>query len=164
MNTSEITAAFLKGLGKWNRCCWPTQFGPSGLNLKGLKSSQARLMAQSTAGQERDDWRAATHWLEQLERDAGEAEREAKLATDLAQLGEFKRALQRIQAACTLESKYDSVSVWEPLRNAIAEKVEDAEGALRGAERRENTSLTDSAAAFRVSASISTPTNPRLPT
>ena len=131
MDTPEITAAFLQGLGKWNRCYWPTQFGPSGLNLKGLKSSQARLMAQSAAGQERADWRAATHWLDQLERDAAEAEREAKLATDLAHLGEFRRALQRIQAACSLESKYDSVNVWEPLRNAIAEKLkgQNADGA-----------------------------------
>src|SRR5579859_1206579 len=99
MDASDIVAAFQQSRGKWNHCQWPTQFGAGKLNLQGLKSSQALLMARSTAGQERADWKAATCWLEQVERDAREAEKEAELAADLAKIGQLQPALEHAQRA-----------------------------------------------------------------
>ena len=116
--------AFLKGLGQWTGCSWPTEFGNTKLNLEGLKASQAALMAGSTSGKERDDWAAATHWLEQVELDAREAEREAELARDLANREQAQRAWLRIERACALQRKYTQKGLaWEPLRMVIAKRL-----------------------------------------
>jgi hypothetical protein len=123
MDTSAIITAFLQGFGKWTGCTWATRFGAGGINLVGLKSSQARLMARSTAGAERADWTAATRWLEEVERDAKEAEEEACLAADLAILGQLESAAGHMQRACSLESKYGGERVWQPLCNTLAEQA-----------------------------------------
>ena len=118
-----MISAFLRGVGKWKGCYWPTQFGPEGLNLQGLKSSQAMLMARSTAGNERAAWKAANRWLEEVERDAEDAEEEACLAVDLAILGQGERALEHVERACSLGLKYVKGSVWQPLQSTIREQL-----------------------------------------
>jgi hypothetical protein len=120
MDTSEITAAFQLARGKWTGCHWPTRFGSRGLDLQGLKSSQAALMTRSTAGREAADWKTAMRWLEEVERDAQEAEVQAGTAAHLASIGQFEQALEHAQMACTLESNYNfGALAWEPLREAI---------------------------------------------
>src|SRR5262245_39103043 len=106
METSEITSAFLDAVGKWSGCHWPTQFGSLGLNLQGLRASQAGLMARSTAGREAADWRGAARWLEQVEGAAREAREEAELAADLAIFGQFEQSLEHARRACALEAEY----------------------------------------------------------
>lgn len=123
METSAITSAFLASVGAWNGCRWPTKFGNLGLNLQGLRPSQAALMARSTAGREAADWKAAVRWLEQVERDAAAAQEEAELAADLAILGQLAQALEHAQRACALEEGYGSEPVWQTLRNAIADSL-----------------------------------------
>ncbi len=120
MGTSEITSAFEQARGKWTGCHWSTQFGSRGLNLQGLKSSQAALMARSTAGRESADWKAAMRWLEQVERDAREAERQAGIAADLASQGRIDQALEHAQRACDLELNYNESHLWQPLQKAVA--------------------------------------------
>ena len=100
MDTSEIINAFLLGLGRWKGCNWPTEFGGRKLNLNGLKSSQAALMAGATAGPERADWRRAMDWLMRVEEDAREAEKQAKLAADLAVQGDLDQARSFAEQAC----------------------------------------------------------------
>lgn len=128
MDTSAIISAFLRGFGGWNGCNWPTQFGADHLNLQGLKSSQALLMARSTAGRERTEWMAATRWLEQVERDAREAEEEACLAADLAILGQLESAFSHVERACKLECQYGGSHVWQPLQKAIASERHSGNG------------------------------------
>jgi len=123
MDTSEIINAFLLGLGRWKGCSWPTEFGSRKLNLNGLKSSQAALMAGATAGPERADWRGAMAWLMRVEEDAREAEKQAKLAADLAVLGDLDQARAYAEQACSLESQYTVNQTWRPLLAAIASRL-----------------------------------------
>lgn len=124
METSEIITAFLNGCGQWRGCCWPTQLGEGRLNLQGLRSSQAILMARSTAGKERADWTAATRWLEQVERDAREAQEHAELAADLAIFGQLDQACELALRACQLESQYRTPTAWQPLLDALVGRLE----------------------------------------
>jgi hypothetical protein len=123
MDNSEITVAFLRGSGRWTGCCWETRFGSANLNLKGLKSSQAALMAGATSGDERTNWLAATRWLDQVEKDARDAEKQAQLAVDLARLGQTDRALAHAERACQLEAQYTTDETWRPLFGAITKQV-----------------------------------------
>jgi len=120
MTSSEITAALQLGLGKWTGCHWPTQFGESKLNLQGLLSRQAALMARASTGREAEEWRNAVQWLEAVERDAREAEAEATTAATLASQGAFEQALEHVERACALEAHYNDGAGWAPLRNLIA--------------------------------------------
>lgn len=123
MDTTEIITAFLKGLGRWKNCSWPTEFGKRKLELAGVKSSQAALMAGATSGDERTTWLAATRWLDQVESDARKAEELAELAADLAILGQSERALALAEQACSLESKYTTDNTWRPLVAAILKQL-----------------------------------------
>ena len=125
MEQSVIVNAYLQGYRQWKGCNWATRFGSSQLNLEGLKSRQANLMAGSTAGEERADWRAATAWLTQVERDSQEAEEESLIAADLALLGQFHCALSHIERACELEAIYGATRVWQPLRRTIQKLIAD---------------------------------------
>lgn len=120
MGISEIISTYEQARGKWTGCHWPTQFGNRGLNLQDLKSSQAALVARSTAGRESADWKAAMHWLEQVERDAREAETQAEIAANLASHGRIEQAFEHVQRACALETNYNGTRVWEPLQKVIA--------------------------------------------
>jgi len=126
MDNTEVIAAFLRGFRKWTGCCWPTEFGPLKLNLEGVKSSQAALMAGATTGSERAEWCNATDWLKQVEDDARKAEEEAQHATNLAVLGHLREARQHAQEACHLESQYTSFTTWRPLLTAIVNQLESA--------------------------------------
>jgi hypothetical protein len=119
MENSEITSAFLQARGKWTGCHWSTRFGSQKLNLQGLKSSQAVMMARSTAGKEAAEWKAATRWLEQVEHDADQAETEAGTAAQLAMIGQYEQAAKHARKACDLQARYCNDLVWQPLLDAI---------------------------------------------
>jgi hypothetical protein len=143
METSEITAAFLQALGRWSGCHWATRFGRRQLNLQGLKSSQAALMARSTAGPEAAEWRAAAKWLEQVERDAKEAEKQAGLAATLVVLGQFGQAWEHAQRASALESQYDGSHAWQPLSDAIRAALKHSEAVrFQPAERNSSAAMS----------------------
>ncbi len=90
-------------------------------------SPQTAVLARSTAGVERSDWVAATHWLGRVERDARDAEREAELAARLAIGGQCDIAVTHVRRACCLESLYKTGLVWSPLREAISEQIAESE-------------------------------------
>jgi len=128
---AEIAAALAGASGKWTGCDWPIQFGASHLDLKGLRASQALLMAGATAGSEAADWRAAAAWLEQLEKDARQAETEARAANSLAGDGQFREALRHVNRACAIEARYRPSSTWQPLYDAIEAALSDSDGKSR---------------------------------
>ena len=115
----EIAPALAAGSGKWTGCNWPTRFGRTGFDLRGLCSSQAILMARATAGSEAANWRDAVAWLMQVEQDARQAESEAQTAASLAQNGKLRDALHCADRACAMEARYRRSLVWRPLRDAI---------------------------------------------
>jgi hypothetical protein len=123
MSLNGITTAYQHGRGRWSRCDWPTSFGRSGLDLNGLESSQALLLARATAGRESADWRAAAQWLREIEEAAQQAEREAHLAVHLATAGRLCDALRHAQRAVELSTVYPRGRTWEPLRAAIARSL-----------------------------------------
>jgi hypothetical protein len=128
MDNSAIDAVFRESVGRWTGCHWLTQFGSRKLNLKGLKASQAVMIARSTAGEERECWHAAAEWLEQVETDARQSEQEARLAASLASGGQFEQALDHVVRACELEEPYHTGRVWQRLRETIGNLLHSAEG------------------------------------
>jgi hypothetical protein len=127
--TEEIDQAYLQANGKWSGCDWPRVFGKTGLNLNGLKALQALLLARSTAGSEREDWRAAVTWLTRIEQDAREAEEQAMRAVVQAGSGKLKEALVHAQRACVIEARHHCRLVWQPLREAIEAALAASTGA-----------------------------------
>jgi hypothetical protein len=119
MNVGRFSGAYQQASGTWRGCDWPTRFSRSTLDLNGLKAAQAMLMARATSGGEGADWRAAAHWLTEVEQDAMKAEEEARTAATLADEGELDEALTHARRACTLESKYHGHLVWQPLCDCI---------------------------------------------
>ncbi len=73
MDPSDLRLEFGIASQKWIGCNWPTCFGPRLLNLNGLFSRQAILLAEATAGNESSDWLDAAQWLETVEKDARSA-------------------------------------------------------------------------------------------
>jgi hypothetical protein len=112
--------AYVQNTGKWRGCDWLTAFGVNGLDLKGLRPSEAALLAGATSGSEAADWRAAAEWLAQVARDAQQAEAKAAKAAELAEAGRLAEALRLADEACAIEGRYHMSLVWQPLRNAIA--------------------------------------------
>ena len=111
--------------GKWTGCAWRTCFGKSELDLDGMNSAQARIMARATSGPEGADWRAAVQWLAQVENDAAEAERAAAEAVALAEKKKWTSALALAERACALEYRHHNSSIWQPLRHAIETAQEE---------------------------------------
>src|SRR5262245_26548095 len=66
-HAESINRVFRQQAGKWTGCAWRTCFGKSELDLNGMNSAQARIMARATSGPEAADWRAAVQWLAQVE-------------------------------------------------------------------------------------------------
>jgi len=124
MSSNGVINAYQQGTGRWSKCDWPTAFGRSGLDLNGLESSQATLLARATAGREAADWRAAAQWLREIEEAAQQAEIEAKTAVRLATAGQLPDALRHAQRAVELCGAYQRARTWEPLRAAIAERLD----------------------------------------
>lgn len=116
----DVTALYLAAAEAWQGCDWVTVFGPRSLDLNRLKARQTRLLAEATSGDESRAWSEATHWLEQVERDARNARSAASSAVDLFTKQQKELALARITEACELESKYREALVWGPLRDLIA--------------------------------------------
>lgn len=119
MVTEEIERAYRQATGQWTGCDWPSEFDINGLNLNGLKSSQALLLVRATSGSEREAWRAAVSWLAHIEQKAREAEEEASQAVTMARSSKLQEAFAHAQRACTIEAKYHARLVWQPLREAI---------------------------------------------
>jgi hypothetical protein len=115
-----VEQAYTQGQGAWTGCDWPTSFGHTGLDLNGISSHQALLMARATAGIESTDWLEAMHWLRLVEADADGADEAARLAVDHAARGNLELAMSEAQAACDLECRYHPLSVWMRLRDTLA--------------------------------------------
>lgn len=106
---------FHRARGKWAGCDWPTAFGETGLELNGLTSGQAGLMARATSGTEASDWRAAVMWLRLIEADADAASAAAGRAVECAARGDLSAALRHAKAAEEIESRYHASPVWRGL-------------------------------------------------
>lgn len=119
MSSIEIQRAFQYGLGRWVGCDWDIAFGTQRLQLKGMKSRQARLLANATAGNESLAWHEAANWLENVERDAQQAESEAYCANELAKSGRLSDAEVHARKACELEQSYEQSIAWAELLQAI---------------------------------------------
>jgi hypothetical protein len=120
MALPEITRTYQRTIGAWAGCDWAVRFGKLGLNLNGLKSAQADLMAGATAGEESAEWRRAAKWLARLEQDAQRAETCGRTAVDLVSRQNLHQALESAEAACRIEAKYHVQLVWQALRDSIA--------------------------------------------
>jgi hypothetical protein len=121
----EIIRTYWRTVGAWMGCDWPVRFGNLGLNLDGLKSTQAALMAGATSGAEAAEWRRAANWLTQIEQDARQAEMCARAAVDLAARQSWPEALESADHACRIEARYHDHLVWQRLRDAIATESSD---------------------------------------
>jgi hypothetical protein len=117
--TNQISRCFAQAAGAWTGCDWPTEFGSAQFNLQHLNSSQAILMARATAGKEEDAWWEASRWLARIEREALEAERQARLALQAAELKQWLTALNHARQACAIEASYHEQLIWQPLRDAV---------------------------------------------
>jgi hypothetical protein len=115
VDVDAIQQAFTDAQGNWRGCDWSTRFGPDGIELCGLNSRWAWLMARATSGQEAVQWKEAAVWLAELETDAASAEQEARAAMDLVHAGDLANALLRARRACELERKYRTPRIWQPL-------------------------------------------------
>lgn len=117
-----IRSAYRNAAAIWNGCDWPTQWGRSRLNLQGMSSSQATILARATAGTERANWRLAANWLRQVEETAREARKEAEQAVELTESGQFESALVHARRAVALEATCRPPVVWR----LFADSVESA--------------------------------------
>jgi len=122
----DLARLYRQSQRQWQGCAWPTSFGPAGLNLQGLRSEQAQLMANATAGQEARTWKKAAAWLREVEADARKADDCAALALQHALAGDLDRAGLYAEQAWTLESKYRLPAVWGPFREALLAATEAA--------------------------------------
>jgi len=100
----EIEETYDEATGTWTGCDWTTHFGPDGLNLQGMTSSQAEAIAAETSGAERAKvWHNAASWLADVERYTAKAEKEAGLAVTAAKAGEWRPALEHARKAWAWE-------------------------------------------------------------
>lgn len=116
-----IRPIFRRRAGQWTGCMWPTHFGKRKLDLNGMNSAQARIMARATSGPEAADWRAAVEWLVRVEIDAADAEQAAAEAVALAEKQKWRDALVQAGHACMLEHRHHRDATWRELCEAIAE-------------------------------------------
>lgn len=116
-----IAEMFTVASERWKGCDWSTQFGPLRLDLRGLRSGQAHLLAEATSGQESECWESAARWLRQVERDSQDAKSAAKAAMQHLERHDFTIAMRCIHLAVSLESKYHCPAVWQPLAKYMAE-------------------------------------------
>jgi hypothetical protein len=117
---AAIMRSYRQAAGAWRGCDWPIRFGLLGLNLEGLESAQAALMAGATSGDEAAEWRRASTWLARVEQDAARSERDARAAVELASRDCLCEAFERAQDACLIEARYHDHLVWQGLRDALA--------------------------------------------
>ena len=125
MSDDAIHEAYARAAGRWTGCDWPTRFGEAELDLNGMRSDKALLMARATAGAESARWRDAARWLARVEQDARTAGEAARAAVALVGAGDLAAALEQARFACTLEAGYPHPPVWQPLRLAIEATLSD---------------------------------------
>jgi hypothetical protein len=112
-NLDSIRRAYRKGRGTWTGCDWRTQFGSTGLDLKGWTAARAKKQAEKLMGTpEANDWIAAVNWLLQVEDRARQAEAKAKAAVVAAEHERWEEALRLAEWAWALE-----FSTGRPVRN-----------------------------------------------
>jgi len=112
MSAEWVQEAVRQGHGRWIGCDWDTQFGPFGLNLRGISARQARLVANATAGAESQAWREAECWLGRVESDAHDAEAAAAEAVFHAINGEWAEAEHDAARTHEIEMSYPRSFVW----------------------------------------------------
>jgi hypothetical protein len=122
----EILGLFARSSGEWVGCDWPTVFGTNQLNLQNMSTSQAVLMARGTAGAESEAWWEASRWLKLVEKDADQAESEARIAVGLFEAGSWEEALIHVHNACEIEARHHRQLVWQPLHDAVERAVHSA--------------------------------------
>jgi hypothetical protein len=119
----QVFRAYKDAVGTWTGCDWPTGF--AGLDLNGVSAAEAETLAVESIGTvEADAWEAAARWLRDIERWAGQAEREATLAVAAANAGAWRVALGHARRAWWLEFHTGrplrhSPTTWEPLFRAV---------------------------------------------
>jgi hypothetical protein len=123
VSNESLTNLYDRLKGRWVGCDWPTEFGPSRLNLQSMTADQAALLGRATCGSESIQWREAARFLAQIESDAKAARRAAELACHHAVAGRPADALAHAHRACDLERRYHSLSTWEPLEEAIRKRL-----------------------------------------
>lgn len=129
---SELIELLVATCGRWAGCEWVTSYGPKKLNLHGLRSRQAWRLSDYTSDEESICWARAAEYLEQVERDAAEAEKAAKLAVSLLIHGCESQALEAIDSAVTIEAGYREPVVWRPLHDAVRAQIARREKLLAG--------------------------------
>jgi hypothetical protein len=123
MSRSDISTTYGQTAGSWTGCDWPVHFGKFGLNLNGLRSRQAVLIAGATSGAEAAEWRRAAKWLAHVEQDARQAETLARAAVDLAARDDLRAALESAEDACRIEARYHRRLLWQAVRDGIAAQL-----------------------------------------
>jgi hypothetical protein len=104
VSLEAVRQAYREATGTWVGCDWPTQFGKSGLDLKGWRAAAAAQMAQQVSDPvARADWQAAAQWLARVETYAQQAEAQAARALDAAEKGNWPEAFAHAYQAWSLE-------------------------------------------------------------
>jgi hypothetical protein len=110
-----------RAASRWTGCNWQTEFGPLRLNLMGMRSRQASLMAEATPGEESAAWQHAAQFLLAVEADAESAATVGQNAVRLLAEGRRGEAIEQAKRAVALESKYRPSEAWQPLVECLAE-------------------------------------------
>ena len=118
-STETFQQLYDAAIKQWTGCNWRTDLGPLRLNLMGIHSRQARLIAEATSGEESVAWEEATKFLSQVEVDSRAASKAAENAIRLIAEGKLAEAIADAERAIALEAKYREPKVWKPLRDAI---------------------------------------------
>ena len=121
--TDGLSTALQLAQSAWTGCDWDTDFGARRANLRGLSSRQARLAAEATRGTESEFWREASQYLDAIERDAATAASLASEAVVFWQLGNSTEALERLEGAIALESRYRRSSAYAAVREKMTENI-----------------------------------------
>ena len=122
----KVLLAYANAHSHWHGCDWETSFGLRQLNLRGITARQATLIANATAGQESQAWRAAARWLDEIETKAQRAEELAREALAAAIRGNIVAALESACRARDLEAAYHGVCCWNDLVSQLHQLSEAA--------------------------------------
>jgi hypothetical protein len=115
----ELRRALQVAQSAWIGCDWDTDFGPGHINLRGLSSRHAWLLASATRGSESENWREAKLFLDRLEQDARTAAALASDAVDVWCLGNHDNARELVEDAIGLEGNYRNPIVYPRLRQIM---------------------------------------------
>ena len=119
----ELAEALQAAQAGWSGCDWETEFGTTRVNLRGLRSHQARLAAQATRGAEASCWQEACRYLETVERDASRAAELARCCIEKWMLGDIEAARRLLDEAIALEARYRRPITYPNLKSALGIKT-----------------------------------------